>query len=448
MALRLVFTKLDLLGAKATFFVPASIADRASELLAEILQAGHEVGLSVRTPVPLDEVLERDRVAYRRAWHEERAALETALGQGVHGFAAAWSVAPQKGDGWWHPILRELGFAYDATPVRGGEVLVRALDGSVLELERFAAWQLDGEQPRLMGLPQAVREAHEQLLADGAQRLEQQARSARTSIAARMDLASKPVGPLPERAPSSDAACRVAPHVPRLAVIVPLKDEAAGVPSLFVELEVLARAIADVADCEFVIVDDGSTDQTWPLLERLARNRRRVRLVRHDVNRGVAAAIRTGMQSTDAEIVASIDGDLSYDPMELRHMVPMIAHADVVTSSPYHPDGGVKNVPEWRLFLSRTLSRAYRILLRSKVRTWTSCFRVYRRNAVLHLPIENPGFLGTAELLIRVLRRGGVVAEHPCTLEARLLGFSKMRVLSVVLDHLRLLLLVLLRVVK
>jgi hypothetical protein len=129
-------------------------------------------------------------------------------------------------------------------------------------------------------------------------------------------------------------------------------------------------------------------------------------------------------------------------------MVPMIDSADVVTSSPYHPDGNVRNVPDWRLFLSRTLSRAYRILLGSKVRTWTSCFRVYRRNAVLHLPLKNPGFLGTAELLVRVLRRGGVVAEHPCTLEARLLGFSKMRVLNVVLDHLRLLLLVALRVVK
>ena len=195
-------------------------------------------------------------------------------------------------------------------------------------------------------------------------------------------------------------------------------------------------------------MDDGSADDTWMLLERIARNRRRFRLIRHGENRGVAAAIRSGFQATDAELVASIDGDLSYDPMELRHMVPMLAHADVVTASPYHPDGAVRNVPSWRLLLSRTLSRAYRALLRSDVRTWTSCFRAYRRNAVLHLPLKNPGFLGTAELVIRVLRRGGRVAEHPCTLEARLLGFSKMRVLRVVVGHLRLLALVALRVVR
>ena len=105
-------------------------------------------------------------------------------------------------------------------------------------------------------------------------------------------------------------------------------------------------------------------------------------------------------------------------------------------------------MPDWRLFLSRTLSRAYRVLLRSKIATWTSCFRVYRRQSIVHIPIKNGGFLGTAELLVRVLRRGGRVVEHPCVLEARLLGFSKMRVVSVVLDHMRLLALVALRVIK
>ena len=129
-------------------------------------------------------------------------------------------------------------------------------------------------------------------------------------------------------------------------------------------------------------------------------------------------------------------------------MLSLLEHADVVTASPYHAQGGVRNVPDWRLFLSRTLSRAYRLLLRSPIATWTSCFRVYRRAAVVDLPLKNGGFLGTAELLVRVLRRGGRVVEHPCVLEARLLGFSKMRVIDVVLDHMRLLVLVALRLIK
>ena len=59
--------------------------------------------------------------------------------------------------------------------------------------------------------------------------------------------------------------------------------------------------------------------------------------------------------------------------------------------------------------------------------------------SVADLPLANPGFLGTAELLVRVLRRGGRVVEHPCVLEARLFGLSKMRVLRTIRGHLGLL---------
>jgi hypothetical protein len=447
-ALRLASEQLSALGARATLLVPAGLATRAPDLLVELVAGGHEIALSVRTPRPLGDVAAQDREAFRRAWHEERSALEAVIGCGVQGFGAAWSAADESSEPWWHPVLRDLGFAYDATPVLGRGPAARSLEGGGLEVRLFRAWNLDAAQPRLQGLPVDVRSAHEAALVGGARRLAALAAETSGPIAAQLGLPMRPVGPPPPpRAPAPDPRGGGG-GAPRLAVVVPLKDEAQGVSSLFVELELLAGALAAVATCEFVIVDDGSTDDTWALLERLARNRRRFRLLRHETNRGVAAAIRSGLQATEAELVASIDGDLSYDPMELRHMVPMIEHADVVTASPYHVDGAVRNVPEWRLFLSRGLSRAYRVLLGSDVSTWTSCFRVYRRNAVLHLPLKNPGFLGTAELLIRVLRRGGRVVEHPCTLEARLLGFSKMRVLRVVLGHLRLLAQVALRLVK
>lgn len=447
-AIRAALEHLQREGVQATFLVPAAVAGRAEELLGELVAAGHEVALSVRAPVPLDELEPGQRGAYRQAWQEERAALEAVIGRGVHGFAGAWSVDDDASESWWRQELRDLGFDYDLTPRRGHSPQARALDGRALDVEWFTAWELDAGQPRLHGLPAEVRAEHEQRLVGAAARLAAGASRASAPVAALLGLDERPPGPPPpEPAPRpDDAPAAVAAR--RLAVVVPLKDEAEGVPSLFVELELLARALADVATCEFVVVDDGSEDQTWALLEKMARNRTRFRLVRHDTNRGVSAAIRTGMQATDAELVASIDGDLSYDPMELRRMIPLSDAADVVTASPYHPDGDVKNVPEWRLFLSKTLSRVYRLLLRRRVYTWTACFRVYRRNAVLHLPQDYPGFLGTAELAVRVLRRGGVVVEHPCTLEARLLGFSKMRVLRVVFGHLGLLARVALRLVK
>jgi dolichol-phosphate mannosyltransferase len=224
----------------------------------------------------------------------------------------------------------------------------------------------------------------------------------------------------------------------RLAIVVPMMNEQEGLPHLLAALDALPRELPGIA-LEFVLVDDGSTDATWAELQRLTAGRADVRLARHERNAGVSAAIRTGILATDAPFVASIDADLTYDPRELAAMLRLADGADLVTASPYHPDGAVAGVPRWRLFLSRSLSRGYRLLTGSTVHTWTSCCRIYRRASVADLPLDYPGFLGQAEWLVRVQRRGGGVREHPCTLSTRRYGLSKMRVLRTILGHLGLL---------
>ena len=92
-ALRLASEQLSALGARATLLVPAGLATRAPDLLVELVAGGHEIALSVRTPRPLGDVAAQDREAFRRAWHEERSALEAVIGCGVQGFGAAWSAA-------------------------------------------------------------------------------------------------------------------------------------------------------------------------------------------------------------------------------------------------------------------------------------------------------------------------------------------------------------------
>jgi hypothetical protein len=382
-------------------------------------------------------------------WREQRARLSAASGREVRGFRAGGLVGG--GAPWWRTELPALGFSYDATPDRragrdevvllASPLLAPPLPAAVLTIEApFEAWRLDADQPQLAGLPRRVFAAHYDRLSGAADELAQRSRAASGTIATALGLpAPAPAVAVP--LPAAEPMPAPAADRPRLAVVVPLKDEAAGLASLFVELDAVRGRLRDLVACEFVCVDDGSTDRTWELLQQQAAQRPFVQLVRHPHNRGVAAAIRTGLQATDAALAASIDGDLSYDPLELRAMLaPLLAGAaDVVTASPYHPRGGVRNVPGWRLSLSRTLSFAYRVLLRSPIRTWTACFRVYRRAAVADLPLSHEGFLGTAEVLVRVLRRGGTVVEHPCVLEARLFGVSKMKVLRTIRQHLGLL---------
>jgi dolichol-phosphate mannosyltransferase len=112
---------------------------------------------------------------------------------------------------------------------------------------------------------------------------------------------------------------------------------------------------------------------------------------------------------------------------------------DLVTASPYHPAGRVRNVPSWRLFLSKGLSRLYRLVLHQKLFTYTSCFRVYRKQSAAILELRHPGFLGVAELLAQVDLAGRRVVEYPTTLQVRVLGRSKMKIFWTITGHLALL---------
>jgi glycosyltransferase involved in cell wall biosynthesis len=173
------------------------------------------------------------------------------------------------------------------------------------------------------------------------------------------------------------------------------------------------------------------------MLQELFGARPDCRLVRHERNRGVAHAIQTGIRHAETQIVCSIDCDCTYDPHELGRMIPLLADGvDLVTASPYHPAGRVRNVPSWRLFLSKGLSRLYRLVLHQKLFTYTSCFRVYRKQSAATLEVRSPGFLGVAEIIGQVDLRGGNIVEYPTTLEARILGHSKMKTLRTILGHL------------
>ncbi|HYO25032.1 MAG TPA: glycosyltransferase family 2 protein [Lacipirellulaceae bacterium] len=231
-----------------------------------------------------------------------------------------------------------------------------------------------------------------------------------------------------------------------VSVVVPMFNEAPCVDALVASLETLHANYGRQYDLEFLLVDDGSTDDTVVRLQAAVAHRPRYRILRHGGNRGIAAAIQTGLRAARHEVAASMDCDGSYDAGLLAQLVPLLAPGvDLVTASPYHVDGAVQNVPLWRLRLSRLASQLYGLACWRRLSCYTSCFRVYRRSSVAPLELEYPGFVGVAELLCQVLERGGHVVEHPALLRSRVAGHSKMRVIRASRDHLRLMASILVR---
>jgi hypothetical protein len=223
-------------------------------------------------------------------------------------------------------------------------------------------------------------------------------------------------------------------------IVVPCFNEELALHYLSKTLESVEASLEKDYDLRFIFVDDRSTDQTWNSLKELYGDKPNSKLIQHQQNRGVAASILTGIRQAETEIVCSIDCDCTYDPHELNNMIPLLTEGvDMVTASPYHPKGAVRNVPAWRLSLSKASSFLYRKVLRQKLYTYTSCFRIYRRSAVVDLKVREAGFLGVAEVLGRLDLAGAKIVEYPATLEVRLFGWSKMKILRTIAGHLRLL---------
>ncbi|MCA9052416.1 MAG: glycosyltransferase family 2 protein [Planctomycetaceae bacterium] len=189
----------------------------------------------------------------------------------------------------------------------------------------------------------------------------------------------------------------------------------------------------------FIFVNDCSTDRTLELLTQQFSEWPNAAVLSHHHNLGITGAILSGTRYADSEIVCSIDSDCTYDPRDLGALVQMIeAGNDMVTASPYHPEGGVAGVPAWRLILSRAASMLYRAAFRAHVYTFTACYRAYRRSAVMKLNVENPQYGGLAEMLLLLMIDGGRIAEFPTVLKVRQFGQSKMKVVRTIMAHLTL----------
>ena len=326
----------------------------------------------------------------------------------------------------------------------------------------FHVWELDPEQPRVRAAPlfQRVRQYRNlgkmpHLIRDYLQRYRF------TSIANHLGLlpltvdAGRSVEAIPVRLPAIVGSVSETPMEPEgvvpipaatpgpkrgVTVVVPCYNEEVALPYLANTLRSVVPLLSRDYAIRLVFVDDCSTDRTWKSLEDLFGNHPDCQLVRHDRNRGVAAAILTGIEYASTEIVCSIDCDCSYDPHELAKMIPLLdPDVDLVTASPYHVRGKALNVPCWRLTLSKSLSALYRLVLKHKLATYTSCFRVYRRSSLSRVEVREGGFLGVAEMLAKLDLMGYRIVEFPTVLEVRLLGESKMRILTTIFGHLRLL---------
>lgn len=192
-------------------------------------------------------------------------------------------------------------------------------------------------------------------------------------------------------------------------------------------------------DYEIIVVDDGSTDHSVPVLEELLRSRSvPLRVIRHPRNLGYGAALRTGFSEATKDWVFYTDGDAQYDVAELRKVLALVADGvDVVQ--------GYKLTRQdaWHRVLIGTVYRELaRIVFCLKIRDVDCDFRLIRRSVLQKIALEHTSGIICLELVRKLQDAGARFFEVPVHHYRRKYGrsqfFTPLRIAEVVFHMVRL----------
>ena len=224
-----------------------------------------------------------------------------------------------------------------------------------------------------------------------------------------------------------------------LSIVIPCYNENDSIDMLVGRLDQLLNRFNPDFKTELIFVDDGSVDKTYQKLLGTYHDRDAIHILRHEQNQGLGAALQTGLDQASGSFVATIDSDCTYDPAIIPDMLlKMEPDVDILTASPYAPDGQVMNVSPFQIFLSQRCSKMYRFILGSNIHTFTSMFRIYRRSALEKISFKSTTFLSMAEIIINAIQLQLNVQEYATTLSSRQFGDSKRKIMRLTLEHLKL----------
>lgn len=200
---------------------------------------------------------------------------------------------------------------------------------------------------------------------------------------------------------------------PIVSVLVPAKDEAENLP-LFMEQAAAAFA-GSPGKYEVIVIDDGSNDDTWRVLDTLVGQYTFLRAVRHRATRGIAESLRTGYLSSSGSILVFYPADLQYRPEDIPRLVAPIeaATSDIVA--------GYKRGEYEKAFVSGVYNALSRSLFKVPVRDLNSV-KAYRREVMEAIPARPDWH---RYMIVMALSHGFTVSEVPVPLYPRHAGKSK-----------------------
>lgn len=200
-----------------------------------------------------------------------------------------------------------------------------------------------------------------------------------------------------------------------LTVIIPCYNEVSNIEKVLKNVE--ATQIVD----QIIVVDDGSTDGSREILQRIeSENHPNVKILYHTRNQGKGAALVTGFKEATSEVIVIQDADFEYDPREYPLLLRPIAEgrSPVVYGSRFL-GGPRKTMNFWNMVANKILTLVTNILYNTILSDMETCYKAFRREVVADMKIHAKGFEFEPEFTAKVLKKGIRIYEVPISYNGR-----------------------------
>jgi glycosyltransferase involved in cell wall biosynthesis len=216
------------------------------------------------------------------------------------------------------------------------------------------------------------------------------------------------------RIPSLRGRTPIDPATFVLSVLIPVYNERATIEAIIDQVEVVPL------QKEVIVVDDCSTDGSWGLLERLYAEGRIDRLLRHPVNLGKGAAIRTALAASTGDVVIVQDADLEYDPADWPVMLEPIVdgRADAVFGSRFL-SGPHRVLYYWHAVGNRVLTTLSNMFTNLNLTDMETCYKAVRGELARSLHLTSNRFGFEPELTARLAQARARIYEVPISYAGR-----------------------------
>lgn len=184
-----------------------------------------------------------------------------------------------------------------------------------------------------------------------------------------------------------------------LSLFFPAHNEIENLERLIIDAVSLCPELSD--DYEILIIDDGSTDGTSELADRLAALHTHVRVIHHASNRGYGGALQSGFRGATKDLIFYTDADCQFELSALKTVLPLIDQADVVTCFRQH-----RQDPWHRSFNTWLFEKVVFLGFNLRIKDPDCAFKIYRRDVLESITLTSEGAMIDVEMLLQAQRAG------------------------------------------